>query len=89
MGDTMLLGVLRMPINDDNPVHLSQLKARARQAADRIEADAKEIERLRAAATRYLAHSDSGTYRDSAGLRPGTSLAGEDLRAALAGKEDV
>ena len=45
-----------------------------------------EIERLRAAATRYLAHSDSGTYRDSAGLRPGTSPAGEDLRAALAGK---
>jgi hypothetical protein len=55
--------------------------------ADAIEAEIERLRRVRMAATRYLAHSDSGKYRDSAGLRPGTSPAGEDLRAALAGKE--
>lgn len=39
---------------------------------------------LRKAAQFYLAHSDSGTYRDRTGLRPGTTPAGEALRAALA-----
>ena len=47
MGDTMLLGVLRMPMDDPGPVRLMQFVGRARQAADRIEADAKKIERLR------------------------------------------
>jgi hypothetical protein len=48
MGDTMLIGVLRMPMDDPDPVQLMQFVGRARQAADRIEADAKEIERLKA-----------------------------------------
>ena len=48
MSDTMLLGVLRMPMDNPTPLQLAQLTARARQAADRIEADAKEIERLKA-----------------------------------------
>jgi hypothetical protein len=50
MSDAMLLGVLRMPM-PDNPdaMTLCQFVGRARQAADRIEADAAKIERLRAA----------------------------------------
>ena len=51
MGDVMLLGSLRMPMPDD-PKEMSslewlQFKCRALQAADRIENDADEIERLR------------------------------------------
>lgn len=51
MSDTMLLGVLRMPLKDNpdpDPLTLAQLAGWARQAADRIERDAEEIERLRA-----------------------------------------
>lgn len=49
MSDTMLLGVLRMPIDDLPPLSpLAQLVDRAREAADRIESDAAEIKRLRA-----------------------------------------
>jgi len=49
MSDAMLLGVLRMPIEyDGGPLSpIAQLVGRARQAADRIESDAAEIERLR------------------------------------------
>jgi len=48
MSDTMLLGVLRMPIGDNpDPITLAQFVDRARQAADRIESDTEEIERLR------------------------------------------
>ncbi len=53
MSDVMLLGVLRMPMPDyaSGPDALAwlQLRDRARQAADRIEADGAEIARLRAA----------------------------------------
>ena len=49
MSDVMLLGVLRMPMPDNpDPLTLRQFVDRARQAADRIEADATEIEHLRA-----------------------------------------
>lgn len=47
MSDVMLLGVLRMPMDNAGPLDVFQYVARGRQAADRIEADAKEIERLR------------------------------------------
>jgi len=60
MGDTMLLGVLRMPMDDPDPVQLMQFVGRARQAADRIEADAKEIERLREE-TKMIGISFGGT----------------------------
>jgi len=44
----MLLGVLRMPVpHPVDAMWLHQFVDRARQAADRIEADAAEIERLR------------------------------------------
>jgi predicted metal-dependent phosphoesterase TrpH len=47
MSDVMLLGVLRMPISDEpDAMTLRQFVGRARQAADRIEADAIELERL-------------------------------------------
>lgn len=51
MSDVMLLGVLRMPIEYVGaPLSpMAQFVSRAREAADRIEADAAEIERLRAA----------------------------------------
>jgi hypothetical protein len=50
MSDTMLLGVLRMPVNYvGGPLSpMAQLVARAREAADRIESDAIELARLRA-----------------------------------------
>ena len=52
MSDVMLLGVLRMPVPYPvDAMWLHQFVDRARQAADRIEADAAEIERLRAALT--------------------------------------
>lgn len=51
MSDVMLLGVLGMPL-PDNPAEMDamtwlQFRARARQAAERIAADADEIERLK------------------------------------------
>jgi hypothetical protein len=51
MSDTMLLGVLRMPIEvEGGPLSpMAQLVERARAAADRIEADAKRIAELEAA----------------------------------------
>ena len=52
MSDTMLLGVLRMPMDNPDPVRLRQFVSRARQAADRIEADAREIARLQKDAER-------------------------------------
>lgn len=50
MSDLMLLGVLRMPIKTHNgPLSpLAQFVARAREAADRIEADAERIRALEA-----------------------------------------
>jgi hypothetical protein len=42
MSDAMLLGILRM-----ESLEIVQLVSAARRAADRIKADAKEIERLR------------------------------------------
>lgn len=49
MSDTMLLGVLRMPIADGTEtLILRQFINRARQAADRIEADAERIAALEA-----------------------------------------
>lgn len=47
MSDVMLLGVLRMPMPDNpDPLMLHQFVARARQAADRIEADAAKMDRM-------------------------------------------
>lgn len=52
MSDLMLLGVLRMPMPQDpqeiGVVEWIQFRSRARQAADRIEADAAEIAKLQA-----------------------------------------
>ena len=49
MSDQMLLGVLRAPApHPDHPLGIIQLVDRARQAADLIESQAKEIEQLRA-----------------------------------------
>ncbi len=49
MSDVMLLGVLRMPMPDEpDTLTLRQFVSRAREAADRIEADADELARLRA-----------------------------------------
>lgn len=47
MSDLMLLGMLRMPMDNPDPLTLRQFVDRARQAADRIEADEKLIEQLR------------------------------------------
>ncbi len=53
MSDVMLLGVLRMPLPEEpDQVTLAQFQARACEAADRIERDAAEIERLREALER-------------------------------------
>lgn len=52
MSDTMLLGVLRMPVDESDPLCMAQFVQRARQAADRIESDAAEIARLQSEAER-------------------------------------
>lgn len=46
MSDAMLLGVLRMPWNDQDDLTLIQIKSRMHEAADRIEDDAKRIDQL-------------------------------------------
>lgn len=59
MSDVMLLGVLRMPLPDNpDPLTLAQLAGWARQAADRIERDAEEIERLRHSVAFYRRRCD-------------------------------
>lgn len=49
MSDVMLHGVLRMPpeLWRTDPMNVSQRHSRYVQASDRIEADAREIDRLR------------------------------------------
>ena len=56
MSDTMLLGVLRMPVNDRGDLRLMQLISRAREAADRIERDADRIAELEARIETLAAH---------------------------------
>jgi hypothetical protein len=66
MSDVMLLGVLRMPVPYPvDAMWLHQFVDRARQAADRIEADAAEIERLRAALEGVLPYMEAA---ENAGL---------------------
>lgn len=50
MGDTMLIGVLRMPVEvwSDDPLDQHQRQGRYVQAAERIEADAARIAELEA-----------------------------------------
>ena len=55
MSDVMLLGVLRMPMDDPDPLTLRQFVSRAQQAACRIEADADELAELRAKIDRLRA----------------------------------
>lgn len=69
MSDTMLLGVLRMPMPENpDPLTLRQFVDRARQAADRIEADTERIaalerevetERMRLVAVAVVAAADT------------------------------
>jgi len=51
MSDSMLLGVLRAPVDDRGDVQVMQLVACAGEAADRIERDAAELQRLRETAS--------------------------------------
>lgn len=46
MSDTMLLGVLRMPVDDYGDLSLMQFIGRSREAADRIEQDATRLVEL-------------------------------------------
>ena len=43
----------------------------------------EQLRQLQVCARKYLRWSDSGAFRDSVGLRPGTSPMGEDLRNLL------
>ncbi len=49
MSDAMLIGVLRMPVDDHGDIALMQLISRAQEAADRLEGDALKIDQLREA----------------------------------------
>jgi len=60
MGDTMLLGVLRMPVDDHGDISLKQFIDRGRQAADRIERDADRIAELEA--ERYAIAEERDTF---------------------------
>ena len=53
MSDLMLLGVLRMPMDDADPLAVAQYVARGRQAADEIERLRAEVAGLREDAERY------------------------------------
>jgi len=56
MSDLMLLGALRMPIQDDpDPMTLNQFVSRARQSADRIESHVAKLEELSAEIERLRA----------------------------------
>jgi septal ring factor EnvC (AmiA/AmiB activator) len=66
MGDTMLIGVLRMPMDNPDPLKLMQFVSRARQAADRIETDAKEIEAMRSENERL--REDVAHWKEQHGL---------------------
>ena len=61
MGDVMLLGVLRMPYEMAMGGELARIQfhSRAKQAADRIEADAAEIANLRAELEAVTAERDT------------------------------
>ena len=61
MSDVMLLGVLRMPVEyTGSPLSpLSQLVARAREAADRIEADAATIAAERSSRGMFVARLEN------------------------------
>lgn len=96
MSDLMLLGVLRMPVPYPvDAMWLHQLVDRARQAADRIEADADEIERLRTALRELVALEDMrlrlrslherGHGTDYEHYHKGLPKAWEDARAVLLG----
>ena len=68
----------------------NRIGAELREALDVAEEVVKENENLREqlrqlqiCARKYLQWSDSGAFRDSVGLRPGTSPMGEDLRSLL------
>lgn len=61
MSDLMLLGVLRMPVTTSSePLTLSQFIGRAREAADRIEADADKIQQLQARVLELEAQCEAG-----------------------------
>jgi hypothetical protein len=46
----------------------------------------RELAALRTASFKYLNDSDSGVYRDGAGMTPGASPCGENLRVLLRGE---
>ena len=84
MSDVMLLGVLRMQVlYPTDAMWLHQFVDRARQAADRIEADAAEIERLRFLMGQVLADMQAQDVLPewqtlmADALRPNTAVSGE------------
>lgn len=81
MSDTMLLGILRMPLpNNPDPLTLAQFAWRAGQAADRIEHDAAEIKRLRA---------DLARISEEMGLPPTVGPAPGALKRIVAWANDA
>lgn len=64
MSDTMLLGVLRMPVDDHSDLSLVQFIGRAREAADRIEMDAAHIAELEATVERLVATNDVANQKN-------------------------
>lgn len=68
MSDVMLLGVLRMPMSvetwEEDPIAVAQFIASAREAADRIEHDAKTIQELAEALRRCRFDSLNMSFDD-------------------------
>ncbi|MDV6318765.1 hypothetical protein [Chromohalobacter sp. HP20-39] len=80
MSDTMLLGVLRMPVDDHGDIHLMQLIERAREAADRIEVDAKVIAEERKRADALAAHVDKlHDFFRTAPIGSGVCMCGDEI----------
>lgn len=71
MSDVMLCGILRMPFDHGNDLHLMQLQQACREAAselerraDEISAQSAEIARLRKAVEKIVKHAENKGMRD-------------------------
>jgi|GEM_PF-5130337 len=71
MSRMMLLGALRAPIKEDSFFDVIQLKARAKEAADVIEEQDKEIESHVSALRAILDNHDKLTATDCADIARG------------------
>lgn len=79
LSDTMLVGVLRMPVETYGTIHLFQFVQRAREAADRIEQYSEKLTRLKAENERLLDDLIAAETRLELWVSDGSKVAIGDL----------